>query len=584
MRTIWAPDAQAVAVEEQTADKRLRHTNLDPLPDGYWGWQPTCANSRFRYQVQRDGCWHAVLDPYADGIYDQVWGSPPDEPYWQCYLQHNFDWGDQQRPQYAWRDTVIYELHPRGFTANPNSLVRQPGTFQGLTEKLNYLQDLGVTTLELMPVWAFSETDVKRRTPDGASLRNYWGYQPLSFFALKGAYAADQEPQAVADEFKAFIKKAHAQGLEVILDVVFNHTGQIDNPHNQPGWDHLSPDYYLYKNNTLLDVTGCGNTFNAASEHGSQLVLDALRHWARNFHIDGFRYDLGATFYRDHRGEPVEQSPLVNRICEDPELAHLKHCFEPWDCAGHRIDGDLPDTLYTWDDRFRDTARETCKRRELHPELAGLLGSRRQRINCITCHDGFTLNDVVSYTHKHNSYNGEQGQDGHNHNHSFNHGVEGDTQDPAVLFQRYLSARNLLTLLLLAPDPPLINAGDEVLRTQRGNNNGYCLDNEDGWFNWVDVRKHPDMLAYVRKLLTLRRSLKQAIRSGWRCVDHPQFDLHMCSKNYQLVYNMSAELREMTVSESGLILLNSAAPDSVKPVSGQSTINVQPNSIVLCAN
>ena len=428
-----------------------------------------------------------------------------------------YDWeGDRplHRPS---RETVIYELHVRGFTAHPSAGLPpdQAGTYRGLISKIPYLQDLGITAVELLPVFAFDPLAAP------AGLRNYWGYQPVSFFALHPGYACSSDPLAVIDEFRDLVKALHRAGIEVILDVVFNHTAEGDAEGPSFCFRGLADgDYYLQNDDgTYIDDTGCGNTFNANHPVVRRLIRESLRHWVQHLHVDGFRFDLASVLDRDQTGRPTPLSPILWDIDTDPVLAGTKLIAEAWDAAGlYQVGSFVGDNWQEWNGRFRDDLRRFVKGDGGLAASAGqrLMGSpdiygHKQReaeasVNFITCHDGFTLADLVSYDAKHNEANGEGNRDGSDDNASWNCGVEGPTADPEVLALRARQSRNLLTMLLLAVGTPMLAMGDELGRSQQGNNNAYAQDNAISWLDWSLLERNADLHRFVRELLAYRQS------------------------------------------------------------------------------
>jgi isoamylase len=407
-----------------------------------------------------------------------------------------YDWeGDELLRRPAAR-TIIYEMHVRGFTRNPNSGVAasQRGTYAGLIKKIPYLQKLGITAVELLPVFHYDAQDC----PPGKT--NYWGYAPVSFFAPHPAYASKADPLAVINEFRDMVKALHRAGIEVILDVVFNHTaeGGEDGPTlSFKGIDNPSS-YILERGGAhYANYTGCGNTLNTNHPVVRRMILDSLRYWVQEMHIDGFRFDLASILTRDVSGHPIPNPPVIWDIESDPVLAGVKLLAEAWDAAGlDQVGSFVGDAWREWNGRFRDDVRDFFRGkpgtvRRLADRIVGspaVYGHENreaeQSINFVTCHDGFTLNDLVSYNEKHNEDNGENNRDGTNDNRSWNCGVEGPTDDPAIERLRNRQVKNFFTVNLLSLGVPMILMGDEVRRTQHGNNNAYCQDNEISWFDW----------------------------------------------------------------------------------------------------
>jgi isoamylase len=405
---------------------------------------------------------------------------------------------------------------PAPFTRHPSSGVAasKRGTYGGLIEKIPYLQDLGVSAVELLPVFAFDEED----GPPG--LGNYWGYQPLSFFAPDDGYSSRQDPLGALDEFRDMVKALHRAGIEVILDVVYNHTteGKEDGP--TICFRGLANDtYYILAEDKsrYADYTGCGNTLNANEPIVRRLILDSLRYWVSEMHIDGFRFDLASILTRDQDGRPMASPPVLWDIESDPILANVKLIAEAWDAAGlYQVGRFVGDSWKEWNGRFRDDVRAFLKgdNGTAHAMAFRLTGSpdvyqreereAEQSINFVTCHDGFTLNDLVSFNGKHNEANGEENRDGADDNLSWNCGVEGPTAEPEIERLRNRQVKNFLTLTLLAIGTPMLLMGDEVRRTQGGNNNAFCQNTEISWFDWNLVEKHADIHRFVQELIALR--------------------------------------------------------------------------------
>ena len=469
-----------------------------------------------------------LLDPYARDVGGRdVWGTPPD---WNNVYQHrgriifdDFDWESDRPLETPVEDLIIYEMHVRGFTADKSSGVRHPGTFTAIREKIPHFKRLGINAVEFMPIYEFDEFENSRQSPiTGETLYNYWGYSTVGFFAPKAGYSAAAKMGAQpADELKALVKDLHENGIEVILDVVFNHTAEgneqgptisfrgIDNQ----TYYMLTPEGYYY------NFSGTGNTLNCNNPIVRNMVLDCLRYWAAEYHIDGFRFDLAAILGRDPFGAPMANPPLLETLAFDPILAKCKLIAEAWDAGGLYQVGSFPafGRWAEWNGKYRDAIRrfikgdeglvpEVIERIEGSPDLYG--GANRgatASINFITAHDGFTLNDMVSYNEKHNEANGEGNNDGANDNNSWNCGVEGPTDDLGILFLRRQQMKNALALLMVSQGPPMILMGDEVARTQQGNNNTYCLDNELNWLDWTLMEKNAGLLRFFDHVITFRR-------------------------------------------------------------------------------
>ena len=431
----------------------------------------------------------------------------------------DYDWGEDKHPRHAFAKTVIYEMHVGGFTRHKSSGLpdHKRGTYAGLIEKIPYLTELGITAVELMPVHQFDPTE------HHAGLVNYWGYSPLSLFSVHREYSSDQSPLGPINEFRDMVKALHAANIEVILDVVYNHTAEGD--HHGPtlsmrGFD--SSVYYILSKDRqhYMNFSGCGNTLNGTHSVVRRMILDSLHFWVEKMHIDGFRFDLASILSRDEIGRPMPSPPTLWSIETDPVLAPTKLIAEAWDAAGLYQVGSLPGNRWReWNGHFRDDIRSFFRgdKNTLSNFSSRLIGSPdvygrhdlepEKSVNFVTAHDGFTLYDLVSYNEKHNAANGENNQDGDNHNISWNHGVEGDTDDPAINKLRLQQIKNMLAVTLMSIGTPMILMGDEIARSQKGNNNGYCQDNEDFWFNWDDVEKQKGLLNFTRGLIKRRTVL-----------------------------------------------------------------------------
>jgi glycogen operon protein len=434
-----------------------------------------------------------------------------------------YDWEGDAPLKRPFSQTVIYELHLAGFTRHPSSGVppEKRGTYAGLVEKIPYLQQLGVTAVELLPVFQFDPQDA----PNG--LTNYWGYSPVSFFAPHAAYSSRREPLGAIDEFRDMVKALHRAGIEVILDVVFNHTAEGDR--NGPTFCYrgLAHNFYYMLGSggsTYANYSGCGNTLNTNNPIVRRLIIDSLHHWVREMHVDGFRFDLASILARDEHGCPMENPPLLWDIETDPTLAGIKLIAEAWDAAGlYQVGSFVGDSWKEWNGRFRDDLRSFLRGDcgMVSPFASRILASPdifghkehgpEQSINFVTCHDGFTLNDLVSYNRKHNESNGEENRDGCDQNLSWNCGVEGPSDDPAVEELRNRQVKNFLALNLLAFGTPMLLMGDEVRRTQGGNNNAYCQDGTISWFDWGLLGRHADVLRFMRFLIAARLMRDMAV-------------------------------------------------------------------------
>ena len=487
-----------------------------------------------------------LLDPYARAFSGVApWGRPdlprPDgggpaiNPR-RCRISpaRGFDWEGDVPLLIPMEDAVIYELHVRGYTVHPSSGTPRPGTFLGLCEKIPYLSGLGVTAVELMPVFEFDENENLRRHPrTGKPLLNYWGYSPIGFFCPNSCYAADPADAGVLNEFREMVKRFHQAGIEVILDVVFNHTAEGDGRGPTISFRGLdNPTYYMldaagrYRN-----FSGCGNTFNCNHPVVRNFILDVLRYWISVMHVDGFRFDLASVLGRDINGEVLAHPPLLEAISRDPVLARSKLIAEAWDAAGLNQVGNFPSygRWSEWNGYYRDDVRRfwrgdrgvvsrfasrLCGSDDLYRRPGDAVGTAHS-VNFVTAHDGFTLNDLVSYAEKHNEENGENNRDGENCNHSTNHGVEGPTEDGGVNRRRRRQMRNFIATLLLSQGVPMLLGGDEFARTQRGNNNAYCQDNEISWIDWTLADKNADLIRFARIMIHFRRSHPVLRRRGF---------------------------------------------------------------------
>ena len=496
---------------------------------------PTLPEKGHRFDASK-----ILLDPYATALaspqrldFGKLCGLEPVSPgsdscpenpaIVKCLVtESGFDWGDDRPLHHDWSDLVIYEAHVRGLTVHPSAASSKAGTFLGLIDKIPYLKSLGINAIELMPLQAFNPAEVTLRNPEnGQRLSNYWGYNTIAFFSPYEGYGSRSYPGCQVDEFKSMVKALHEAGIEVLLDVVFNHTaeGNETGPTlSFRGLDNtvyyiLEDDRRYYKN-----YSGCGNTLNCSHPVVRNFILDCLRYWVVEMHVDGFRFDLASILGRDQNGNLVPNPPLLEQIAEDPILRDVKLIAEAWDAGGAYLVGRFPGERWSeWNGVFRDDIRRYWRG---DPGLAGAFASRLcgsadiyehsgkapvHSINFVTCHDGFTLNDLVSYETKHNTANGEDSRDGCNNNHGCNYGVEGETDDTAIKILRERQMKNLLISLFMARGVPMLLGGDEFRRTQHGNNNAYCQDNEISWFDWTLVERNAEFVRFVRELIALRR-------------------------------------------------------------------------------
>jgi isoamylase/glycogen operon protein len=420
-------------------------------------------------------------------------------------------------------ELIIYEMHLRGFTRHESSQVQNGGTWKGLQEKIDYLKKLGVNAIELLPILEFDETDCPFFNLKGQRLSNYWGYSPLSFFAPMLRYASTFEPKKARRECKETIRALHHAGIEVILDLVFNHTQEGNEQGPIVSWKGFSErDYYLQNGFGFLNFSGCGNTVNCNNPVVQDLIINALRHFVIEYHVDGFRFDLASIFLRGRQGQPLAEPPLLERITDDPILKNCKLIAEPWDAAGLHQVGSFSTSVYRgqirwmeWNDDWRNTVRRFLKGESgmsgrFATKLAGSQdiyssGSPCNSINFITCHDGFTLNDLVTYDTKHNEDNGEENHDGIDINDSWNCGVEGASTKPEVLKLRERQQKNFLLALFLSQGIPMLTMGDEYGHTKNGNNNSYGHDSPLNWFLWDTLAERNNLFHFVQGLIALRK-------------------------------------------------------------------------------
>lgn len=464
-----------------------------------------------------------LIDIYTKAVTGQSkWGekSREDFTYRSRVVEEDFDWGNFVDPNLDFKDLIIYEAHVRGFTKNKNSGVKAPGTFAGLIEKIPYLKSLGVNAVELMPVFEFDELESVRDV-NGKRVLNYWGYNTVSFFAPNTSYASVLEHNHEGNELKELVRTLNENGIEVILDVVFNHTaeGNEDGPtFSFKGYD--SNIYYMMTpEGKYFNFSGCGNTLNCNHPVVRQMILDCLRYWVVEYRVDGFRFDLASILGRDEDGSPMEEPPLLESLAYDPILSKVKLIAEAWDAGGLYQVGRFPawKRWAEWNGRYRDEIRRFLKSDAGVAELAYLriTGSedlydpsfrgKNASVNFITCHDGFTLNDLFSYNTKHNESNGWDNTDGTNDNCSWNCGAEGPTDDPEILKLRRRMQKNAFAVLLCSRGAAMFLSGDEFSNSQSGNNNAYCHDDEISWLDWDDFNKNQDLFHFVKKMIKFRK-------------------------------------------------------------------------------
>ena len=496
-----------------------------------------------------------LIDPYARAIvnteqYDRISASRPGDNCARALKgvvvdTSTYDWSGDRHPRIPYASSVIYELHVRGFTRHPNSGLapEKRGTYAGLIEKIPYLKELGITAVELLPVHQFDPQDVRPR------LTNYWGYSTIGFFAPHRGYSSQRAPLSAVDEFRDLVKALHREGIEVILDVVFNHTAEGN--HRGPtlsfrGLDN--PTYYILEDNPTYykNYSGCGNTFKGNHPIVGRLIRDSLRYWVEEMHVDGFRFDLATVLARNIFGQPIKEETgsmsILSIIEADPVLAGTKLIAEAWDAAGLYGVGrfvELAEWFAEWNGPFRDDVRRFVKsdhgsinalaaRILASPDIYSRLDTDINRsVNFITCHDGFTLNDLVSYNRKHNLANQEENCDGANDNFSWNCGTEGVTDNPEIEQLRSRQIKNFLTILFISQGTPMLLMGDEVRRTQLGNNNAYCQDNNLSWFDWSLVNQQEGLLRFVKKLIHFIQGLDIFRQEKFLEVTHASTEPHL---------------------------------------------------------
>lgn len=490
---------------------------------GYRAYGPFAPSRGMRFDGSK-----VLVDPYARVVYynqryDRAAASRPGD---NCafamksvvFDPRGYDWEGDHPLQHPFSGTVIYEMHVGGFTRHPNSGLPEQlrGTYAGLIEKIPYLQELGITAVELLPVHQFDEQEA----PKGLS--NYWGYNPINFFSPHRGYSSRKDPLGPVNEFRDMVKALHRAGIEVILDVVFNHTAEGDHAGPTLSFRGLeNRAYYILDPNNpayYANYSGCGNTINANHSIVRRMIMDCLHYWVQVMHVDGFRFDLASVMARDESGVPLRNPPILWEIESDPVLAGTKIIAEAWDAAGlYQVGSFIGHRWAEWNGQYRDDVRRFVKgdlgtaallarrisgSRDLYPQADR---EPNRSINFITCHDGFTLNDLVSYNQKHNEANLQNNQDGMDANYSWNCGVEGPAEGP-VEELRMRQIKNFLVILFTSQGTPMLLMGDEVRRTQRGNNNVYCQDNPISWFDWDGVKRHADLLRFVQKLIQFYRS------------------------------------------------------------------------------
>ncbi len=511
--------------------------NLDPIKNKTGDiWHIYCdeIGTGSLYLYRMDGPWEPkeghlfninnyLIDPYSKALTDNFkWdltghGIMPKSI---VICDNDFNWEGDKPLNIPMQNSIIYETHVAGLTKQSGGNFKYPGTYKGVIELIPYLKELGITTIEFLPVFEFDSYENVRKHPEtGDTLENYWGYSTAVFFAPKGLYAFNKENGAQVVEFKEMVKELHKNGIEIVLDVVYNHTGEGNE--NGPIYSFKGIDnsiYYMLERNKehYKNYSGCGNTFNCNNPIVSDFIIDSLRYWVTQMHVDGFRFDLASILAREEDGSLNDYAMLVRRIGEDPVLRNSKLIAEPWDAAGAHQTGNFSGVRWTeWNDRYRDDIRQFWRGDSSYFKRAAtrIAGSSDMfshcdkkpyhSINFITAHDGFTMRDLVSYNHKHNKNNGEEGRDGSNNNLSFNFGVEGHTDDKEINNKRKQQIKNYIATLLLSQGTPMLLGGDEIGRTKNGNNNTYCHNNETSWYNWDDVDE--GLLRFTKIMIHFRK-------------------------------------------------------------------------------
>ena len=496
-----------------------------------------------------------LLDPYAKAVAGQrTWGIRWDHNYHARVVRDRFDWGDTPQSKKELCDLIIYELHVRDFTHHPSSGVRHRGTFSGLMEKIPYLKELGINAVELMPIFEFDET-MNSRTVDGKQLLECWGYNTVGFFAPNSSYAAANEHNQEGTEFKTLIRELHANGIEVILDVVFNHTAEGNEKGKTISFKGLDNNIYymLTPDGNYYNFSGCGNTLNCNHPVVQQLILECLRYWTINYRVDGFRFDLASILGRNEDGSPMNNPPLLRTLANDPILSNVKLIAEAWDAGGLYQVGSFPASgrWAEWNGRYRDALRSFLKGDCWHAwdaawsisgsgDLYGGFYDHNHSnyagynscVNFLTCHDGFTLYDLYSYNEKHNEANGWNNTDGADDNRSWNCGVEGDTDDPEVLALRRRMIRNACAVLMCSRGTPMFLSGDEFGNTKFGNNTSYCQDNITSWLDWRMLEKNKDLFEFFKFMIAFRKQ---------HPVIHKQLPTSVCGMDPIHTHNVNAD-------------------------------------------
>lgn len=524
--------------------------NIDEFEYAYRVDGPYCPEKGLLFDKNK-----ILLDPYAKAVAGQrTWGIRWDHTYHARVVKDRFDWGDMPQSKKELCDLIIYELHVRDFTHHPSSGVQHRGTFSGLMEKIPYLKELGINAVELMPIFEFDET-MNSRTVDGKQLLECWGYNTVGFFAPNSSYTAANEHNQEGTELKTLIKALHDNGIEVILDVVFNHTAEGNEKGNTfsfKGFDN-NIYYMLTPDGNYYNFSGCGNTLNCNHPVVQQLILECLRYWTINYRVDGFRFDLASILGRNEDGSPMNNPPLLRTLADDSILSNVKLIAEAWDAGGLYQVGSFPASgrWAEWNGRYRDSLRSYLKGDSwnawdaawsisgsgdlyggyydnTHSNYAGY----NSCVNFLTCHDGFTLYDLYAYNDKHNEANGWNNTDGANDNRSWNCGAEGETDDPEVLSLRRRMIRNACAVLMCSRGTPMFLAGDEFGNTKFGNNNSYCQDNITSWLNWRMLEKNKDLFEFFKFMIAFRKK---------HPVIHKQLPTSVCGMDPIHTHNLNAE-------------------------------------------
>ncbi len=483
----------------------------------------------YGYRVTANDKNFQLLDPYAKGVAsDPNWHEDTSQeivysPLGKVFPNDSFNWENDRSPNIPKKDLVIYEMHVRGFTKHPSSKVQNPGTYKGIIEKIPYLLELGVNAIELMPINEFNELEVIAINPETkAKLHNFFGYSTVNFFSPMNRYASQSKGDQAIDEFKTMVKELHKKGIEVILDIVFNHTSEGNEKGPTYTFKGFDPHAYYMINDhgEYLNFSGCGNTFNCNHPITIELIIDALRYWVTDMHVDGFRFDLVSILTRTENGGPIENPPIIEAISKDPILSQVKIIGEPWDPGGLYQLGFFAGKYKRWSEwngKYRDIVRRFIKGTpgQKNPfagvifgchDVYGASGAPHSSINFVTAHDGFSLADLVSYNEKHNLINGEENRDGMNENDSWNCGFEGHTDNKKIINLRNRQMRSFVVALMLSQGIPMVLMGDEYGHTRNGNNNTWCQDNELNWFLWDQKEKNPGFFRFYQRLINFRKS------------------------------------------------------------------------------